>query len=157
MAQSAQRTAADAAAAEMAHVFFGLRPQKGGASPHGHHYAGGSTGLRQRTGAAGLKLIHPAGGETEDVPIDIAGAYAGENNTADVLQGKPIAAEIVAQCAVQAGDLILSPDTEHGDHAAIGFQSHDFGGGASDINTQDYIHGDFLSRCAGKDFDSARR
>ena len=40
---------------------------------------------------------------------------------------------------------------------AIGFQSHNFGGGAADINTQDYIHGDFLSRCAGKDFDSARR
>ena len=107
-AETTQRAAADTAAAKVPHFFSGFRPQKGGAGTHRHNYAGGLTGQSQRTGAAGLKFIHPAGGQAEHIPIHIAGANAGQNDPAHISEGETVAGQVVAQCAVQAGDLILT-------------------------------------------------
>ena len=134
-AETTQRAAADTAAAKVPHFFSGFRPQKGGAGTHRPNYAGGLTGQSQRTGAAGLKFIHPAGGQAEHIPVHIAGANAGQNDPAHISEGETVAGQVVAQCAVQAGDLILRPDPEHGDHAAVGPQPYDLCSRAANINT----------------------
>ena len=134
VAQAAQGAAADAGAAQVPDLFSALRPQKSGAGAHGHHHALLLSRQGQGPGAAGLELIHPAGGQAEHIAVKIAGAHAGEHYPAHVAQGQAIAFEIIAEGSVQAGHLILRPDPEHGDHAAVRPQAHDLGGGAADIN-----------------------
>ena len=134
VAQATQRTAADAGPTQMLNLLSGFRPEKRGAGSHGHHHAGILPGKCQSPGAAGLKLVHPAGGQAEYIPLYKAGAHTGEYHAAHVLQGQPVAFQIIAEGSVQAGHLILCPDAEHGDHAAVCPQTHDFGGGAANIN-----------------------
>ena len=144
MAQSGQRAAADAAAAQMlnAHILF--RQQEGRAGSHCGDHGPLLAGKSQSTGAAGGEFIHPIGRQTINIPIHVAGAHTGEDHTPHVLQGQKIAGKVIAQRAEQAGDLILRPHPQHGEKRAMGIQAHHLGGGAADINSQNDIHGEVI-------------
>ena len=133
VAEPAQSAAADAAAAQVADAVGG-RPEESGAGAHADHHGGGLARQGQGSGAAGGELAHFTGGQTVDVALHIRGAHAGEHYPPHIPQGEPVAGEIVAKGAIQAGHLILRPDPQHGDHTAVRPQTHDFGGGAADVN-----------------------
>ena len=133
MAEPAQGAAADAAAAQMADA-VGRRPEEGGAGTHAHHHGGGLLRQGQGPGAGGGELIHLAGGQAVDVAVHIGGPHAGEHHPPDLLQREVIAGEIIAKGSIQAGHLVLRPDPQHGDHAAVRPQAHDLGAGPADVN-----------------------
>ena len=117
-----------------------LRPEEGGAGAHGHHHAPLLLRQGQCPCAAGGELVHTAGGQAVDVPLHIGGAHAGEDHPLHIGEGQTVGGQVVAQRAEQAGHLILRPDPQHGDHAAVRPQPHNLCGGAADVDSQDHAH-----------------
>jgi hypothetical protein len=122
----------------MPHAAVAFHPEKCSAGTHGADYGLFLTGQSQSAGAAGGELVYPAGGQTEDVAIHKAGTYAGQHDAAHILQRQTVAGQIVTQRTVEAGDLILGSNTQHGNHAAVCTQTYDFGGGTTDVDSENH-------------------
>ena len=88
-------------------------------------------------------VIAPATGH---ISLHESGADAGEHHALYIGKLQAVAGEIIAESAVKTGHLILCPHPQHGHHTAVRPQTHNFGGGATDINAKNNFHNPILRR-----------
>ena len=85
--------------------------------------------------AHGGKLLHLLRGDAVDIAVYVGGAYSGKGDPGHIRQRQRVGKKEIPQGTVEGGDGVLGLDPVHGDSGAIAAQPHDFGGGATDINT----------------------
>ena len=111
-----------------------LRPDEGGAGAHADHHRPVLAAQGQAAHAHGGELLHLLRGDAVDVLVNVGGPHTRQGDPGHVPQLEAVGKKKIPHGPVQGGDGVLGLDPVHGDGGPAGLQTHNFGGGAADVN-----------------------